>query len=680
MTDLLQGLNNKQKEAVQATRGPLLVRAGAGSGKTRVLTRRIVYLIEHDGINPFNILALTFTNKAANEMKQRINKLLGVENSGVWASTFHSLGIRILKKYASYLDYRRSFTIAGASTQKTITKNIIGRDLNLDTKQYDPNEMHERIEGCKNELITPTEASVEMNTRTNPKNRVFVQVYTRYQTYLHENQEMDFDDLIMLPVILFKKHPEVLAEYQERFKYISVDEYQDTNHAQYVMVKQLADKYHNLCAVGDENQSIYGWRGADIRNIQDFKVDYPEAKIIYMEQNYRSTKNILGAADSLIAHNYEHMSKEAQPWTDDRSGQKVKYIRLQNQRGEAQFIVNEIARLVHTYDYSFDDFAILYRMNAQSRSIEQALLHSGMPYQIIGGHKFFDRKEIQDIIAYLSLLVNPDDSISFERVVNAPKRGIGAGTMNKFRQFANSHHWNLLEATLMLPAVKNKVSKHAQNNLVKFGKLITDLSFKCHREDIRHIVMDTIKESGYKNKLELVKETKHGTTKGNKAGQRLANLSELVSYAREYDDDNENIPISERLSAFLNNIQLESSQDKIKQGKMITLMTIHAAKGLEFPVVFVAGMEDGIFPSKENYQTDSKHGKKVVSWVNPEERRVAYVAFTRAEDMLFLTGAFERFVYGQSETNPVSEFVREISLKYMDEIVPNRTPYGDDAL
>ncbi|BDP50185.1 hypothetical protein EfmJHP10_16210 [Enterococcus faecium] len=466
--ELLNGMNPRQKEAVLHTDGPLLLMAGAGSGKTRVLTHRIAYLIEEKEVNPWNILAITFTNKAAKEMKERVNAILASGGEDVWVSTFHSMCVRILRRDVDFIGYNRNFTIIDSSEQLTLMKRIL-KELNIDPKKYDPRSILGTISQAKNSLQTPQDFAKMQGSYYE---EIAAKCYAAYQKELQYNQCMDFDDLIMNTIRLFEEHPDSLTYYQNKFHYIHVDEYQDTNHAQYTLVNLLAGRFRNLCVVGDADQSIYGWRGADMQNILDFEKDYPDAAVILLEQNYRSTKNILSAANQVIENNSNRKPKNL--WTENKEGNKITYYRADNERDETRFIVDRMQEEIRSNHRNYGDFAILYRTNAQSRVMEETLLKANIPYKMVGGHKFYDRKEIKDILAYLNVLVNPQDSISFERIVNSPKRGIGPGSIEKLRSFASLHEWPLLEAAQNVDLAN--IGGKAGQQLGAFGEMIQEVT------------------------------------------------------------------------------------------------------------------------------------------------------------------------------------------------------------
>ncbi len=637
--DLVAGMNDKQKEAVLCTEGPLLIMAGAGSGKTRVLTHRISYLIQAKNVLPWNILAITFTNKAAKEMRERVGKLLESGGKEVWVSTFHALCVRILRRDIDKLGYNRAFTIAGTSEQRTLVKRIM-KELNIDPKKNDPRAVLSSISNAKNDLQTP-EDYISNHGESNPFEKNVGLIYQAYQKQLHSNQALDFDDLIMLTIDLFNQNPDVLTYYQEKFKYIHVDEYQDTNEAQYKLVRMLANKYRNICVVGDADQSIYGWRGANMNNILNFQNDYKDAHVTLLEQNYRSTKNILRAANSVIQNNAERKDKNL--WTENDEGEKISYYRGQSEVDEALFVVSKIKTGIES-KYSYGDFAVLYRTNAQSRIIEETFLKSNIPYTIVGGHKFYDRKEIQDILAYLTLIANPSDSISFERVINEPKRGIGSTSVDKLRSFAQMNNWTLLEAAKNVE-LSGDLSARARSAISDFGMLIGKFQLQQSTLSVTELTNAILNQTGY---LDILKASKSLESKA-----RIENIEEFLSVTKQFDDNyQENEDSNSMLADFLSDLALVSAQDDVEDNApQVTLMTLHAAKGLEFPVVFLMGMEEGIFPLGRAAADDSEL---------EEERRLAYVGITRAQEKLYITNAFSRMLYGRRQNNPESRFVNEI--------------------
>lgn len=640
---LLNGMNPKQKEAVVCTEGPLLLMAGAGSGKTRVLTHRIAYLIEEKGMNPWNILAITFTNKAAKEMKERVKDLLGREGEDVWVSTFHSMCVRILRRDVDHIGYSRNFTIIDASEQLTLMKRVL-KELNIDPKKYDPRSILGTISNAKNALQTPADYQ---DLQGDFFEQIVGRCYEVYQKELRQNQCMDFDDLIMNTIRLFRENPDALAFYQNKFQYIHVDEYQDTNHAQYTLVNMLAARFKNLCVVGDADQSIYGWRGADMQNILDFEKDYPEAEVILLEQNYRSTKTILEAANQVIQNNRNRRDKNL--WTENQEGPRIKYYRGQTERDEGQFVVREIQNQMANEGRNYGDFAVLYRTNAQSRAVEDILVKSNIPYTMVGGHKFYDRKEIKDILAYLSAIANPDDSLSLERIINVPKRGVGPGSLDKLRQFAELHGFPLLEAAqnIELSTVTGKAAKE----LGKFGQIMAEFHQMIPYLTITELTEEVLEKSGYKDELRIQNTLE--------SQARLENLEEFLTVTKEFDKQYENRSEEEgdapedKLSIFLNDLALFSDLDNYEEETtQVTLMTLHAAKGLEFPVVFLVGMEENLFPLSRSLMEESEL---------EEERRLAYVGITRAEEKLYFTNAFSRTLYGRTQYNQPSRFVAEIA-------------------
>ncbi|MGQ5519944.1 MULTISPECIES: DNA helicase PcrA [Enterococcus] len=659
--ELLANMNPRQKEAVMHTEGPLLLMAGAGSGKTRVLTHRIAYLIEEKNVNPWNILAITFTNKAAREMKERVNQLLGSGGEDVWVSTFHSMCVRILRRDVDQIGYSRNFTIIDTSEQNTLMKRVL-KELNIDPKKYDPRSILGAISNAKNELLTPADYE-------NQQGSLFEQIvgrcYALYQKELRNNQCMDFDDLIMNTIRLFKENEDALQFYQRKFHYIHVDEYQDTNHAQYTLVNLLADRFKNLCVVGDADQSIYGWRGANMQNILDFEKDYPDAAVILLEQNYRSTQTILNAANQVIQNNRNRPDKNL--WTENRAGEKITYYRGDSERDEARFIVSEMQKQIADKGRKFGDFAVLYRTNAQSRVIEEMLLKANVPYTMVGGRKFYDRKEIRDILAYLSAIANPSDSLSLERIINVPKRGIGATSVEKLREFASLHEWSLLEAAMNVDLAN--ISGKAGKELGSFGMMMDQFAQMIPYLSVTELTKEILDKTGYKQDL---------INQNNLESQsRLENLEEFLTVTQEFDkrfeaqnEDDADAP-EEKLTVFLNDLALLSDVDSYEEeSSQVTLMTLHAAKGLEFPVVFLIGLEENIFPLSRALMEESEL---------EEERRLAYVGITRAEEELFLTNAFSRTLYGRTQYNRPSRFVEEIEQDLLQSLGERTQPKGAAA-
>ncbi|WP_341779997.1 DNA helicase PcrA [Levilactobacillus sp. HBUAS70063] len=639
--ELLTGMNDKQTEAVLQTEGPLLVLAGAGSGKTRVLTHRVAYLIEHNNVMPWRILAITFTNKAAKEMRERVAKLLGPDGNDVWVSTFHALCVRILRRDADRLGYNRAFTIADTGEQRTLIKRVL-QELNLDVKKFDPRSVLGAISNAKNALQTP---AMMRETAGNPFETTVADVYENYQRQLQANQAMDFDDLIMLTIKLFNDNQDVLAHYQDKFQYIHVDEYQDTNDAQYMLVNMLAKKYQNLCVVGDGDQSIYGWRGANMENILNFEHDYPDAHVTLLEQNYRSTKTILKAANDVIQRNVNRKKKDL--WTENPEGEPISYYRGQNENDEAHYVVAKIQEEREKNHHDYGDFAILYRTNAQSRVIEETLVKANIPYTMVGGHKFYDRKEIRDVLAYLTLIANPADSMSLERIINEPKRGIGATSLTKLRDFADFNGWSELEATQNISLATN-LGARIRNAMEKFGLTIKAVQDQAATASVSDITSQLLDQTGYMAALKASKSLEAET--------RIENIQEFLSVTQKFDDswDNEDHDENDdRLVEFLADLALVSAQDDVdEEPAEVTLMTLHAAKGLEFPVIFLMGLEEGIFPLSRALLEDDQL---------EEERRLAYVGITRAQQKLYLTNAYSRMLYGRRQNNPESRFVTEIA-------------------
>lgn len=658
--ELLNGMNPRQKEAVLHTDGPLLLMAGAGSGKTRVLTHRIAYLIEEKEVNPWNILAITFTNKAAKEMKERVNAILASGGEDVWVSTFHSMCVRILRRDVDFIGYNRNFTIIDSSEQLTLMKRIL-KELNIDPKKYDPRSILGTISQAKNSLQTPQDFA---KMQGGYYEEIAAKCYAAYQKELQYNQCMDFDDLIMNTIRLFEEHPDSLTYYQNKFHYIHVDEYQDTNHAQYTLVNLLAGRFRNLCVVGDADQSIYGWRGADMQNILDFEKDYPDAAVILLEQNYRSTKNILSAANQVIENNSNRKPKNL--WTENKEGNKITYYRADNERDETRFIVDRMQEEIRSNHRNYGDFAILYRTNAQSRVMEETLLKANIPYKMVGGHKFYDRKEIKDILAYLNVLANPQDSISFERIVNSPKRGIGPGSIEKLRSFASLHEWPLLEAAQNVDLAN--IGGKAGQQLGAFGEMIQEVTQMIPYLTVTELTKEVLDRSGYLEDLKIQNTLE--------AQARIENLEEFLTVTQEFDkqfeqqnEEDADAP-EEKLTVFLNDLALVSDIDNLEEdASQVTLMTLHAAKGLEFPVVFLIGLEEGVFPLSRALMEESEL---------EEERRLAYVGITRAEEALYLTNAFSRTLYGRTQYNRPSRFVEEIDQELLEiegmRPTPKKTP------
>ncbi|AST89801.1 ATP-dependent DNA helicase PcrA [Sutcliffiella cohnii] len=654
---LLDGLNPMQQEAVRKTDGPLLIMAGAGSGKTRVLTHRIAYLMAEKEVPPWNILAITFTNKAAREMKERISKIVGSVADEIWISTFHSMCVRILRRDIDRIGINRNFSILDTTDQLSVIKNVL-KELNIDTKKYEARSMLGAISSAKNELMSPEQFAKQP---LGPYEEIVSKVYTGYQKRLRKNQALDFDDLIMTTIHLFERVPEVLEFYQRKFQYVHVDEYQDTNHAQYKLVKLIGARLKNVCVVGDSDQSIYRWRGADITNILNFEKDYPNAEMILLEQNYRSTKRILQAANHVISNNFNRKPKNL--WTENNEGQKIVYYKADTENAEAQFVVGKIKEIMQNDpSRTLSDFAILYRTNAQSRVMEEVLLKSNINYQIVGGTKFYDRKEIKDILAYLRLISNPDDDISLTRIVNVPKRGIGATSLEKVAAYATQHDISIYEAIRDVDLIG--VSGRATASLKEFRNLIDNYTQMQEYLSVTELVEEILTKSGYRDMLKQEKTIE--------AQSRLENIDEFLSVTKNFEDKNDD----KTLIAFLTDLALVADIDKLDEEtgeelETVILMTLHAAKGLEFPVVFLIGLEEGVFP----------HSRSLFEEVEmEEERRLAYVGITRAEQELYMTSAQMRTLFGRTNMNPPSRFIKEIPEELVDNLVEANkqatTPFG----
>lgn len=642
MNPLLNGMNDRQSEAVQTTEGPLLIMAGAGSGKTRVLTHRIAYLIDEKMVNPWNILAITFTNKAAREMKERAYALNPATQDCLIA-TFHSMCVRILRRDADHIGYNRNFTIVDPGEQRTLMKRIL-KTLNLDPKKWSERTILATISNAKNDLIDDVAYEAQAGDLYT---QIVAKCYKAYQKELRQSEAVDFDDLIMLTLRLFDQNPDVLTYYQQKFQYIHVDEYQDTNHAQYQLVKLLASRFKNICVVGDADQSIYGWRGADMQNILDFEKDYPESKVVLLEENYRSTKTVLQAANEVIENNRNRRPKKL--WTQNAQGDLITYYRARDEGDEAIYVASQIDQH-HREGKPYKDFAVLYRTNAQSRTIEEALLKANIPYTMVGGTKFYSRKEIRDVISYLNIIANPADNISYERIVNEPKRGVGPGTVDKIRDFATTHAMSLLEASqdIMLSGVKGK----AAQAVFDLATLLYNLRNRLDEMTVTELAEAVLDKTGYLNALAV-----QGTIEAN---ARIENIQEFLSVTKNFDkkEVEEEETGLDRLSRFLLDLALiADTDDGDKETSEVTLMTLHAAKGLEFPVVFLIGMEENVFPLSRAAEEEAEL---------EEERRLAYVGITRAEHILYLTNANSRLLFGRSNYNQPSRFIREISSDLLD--------------
>lgn len=632
---LLSGLNKEQQRAVKATDGPLLIMAGAGSGKTRVLTHRIAYLMVEKDVSPYNILAITFTNKAAREMKDRIRAMMGGEGDAIWISTFHSMCVRILRRDIDRIGYSRNFTILDPGDQLSVIKGIL-KDKNIDAKKYDPRAILGSISSAKNELIDTVEYAKRIGDYYE---QIVSDVYSEYQKRLRRNEALDFDDLIMMTIQLFERVPDVLAHYQRKFQYIHVDEYQDTNRAQYMLVNMLADRFKNICVVGDSDQSIYRWRGADIANILSFEKDYSNATVILLEQNYRSTKRILQAANEVIANNSNRKPKNL--WTENDDGKKIFYERADNEQREAQFVVGKIKELVDSKERSASQMAVLYRTNAQSRVMEEVLLKSNINYTIVGGTKFYERKEIKDILAYLRLISNPADDISLQRVINVPRRGIGATSIERIASYAAANDLTMFAALNEIDFVG--VTPRIANAATEFRELMNNYIKMQEFLSVTEIVEDLLDKTGYIDML-------HGE-KSIEAQSRLENLEEFLSVTKNFEETHEDKSLVSFLTDLALVADIDQLDEEVEEDDAVVLMTLHSAKGLEFPVVFLIGMEEGIFP----------HSRSLMDEVEmEEERRLAYVGITRAEEELYITNAQMRTLYGRTNMNAPSRFIAEI--------------------
>ena len=637
-------LNEPQREAVLHTDGPLLILAGAGSGKTRVLTHRIAYLIEEMGVNPWNILAITFTNKAAGEMRQRVDDLVGFGAESIWVSTFHSMCVRILRRFIDRLGYDNRFTIYDTDDQKTLMKAVC-KKVDIDTKQFKERMLLSVISSAKNEMILPEE--FELNAGGDFAQLKIAKVYREYEAQLKANNALDFDDLLVKTVQLLQTQPDVRENYQERFRYIMVDEYQDTNTVQFKLVSLLAGKYRNLCVVGDDDQSIYKFRGANIRNILDFEKEYPDAKVIKLEQNYRSTENILNAANGVISNNKGRKDKTL--WTANGEGQKICLKQFDTAYDEAEFIAEDIKKEVRD-GASYNDSAVLYRTNAQSRLLEEKFIAMNIPYKIVGGINFYARREIKDILAYLKTVDNGQDDLAVRRIINVPKRGIGLTTINRIQEAADARGISFYDALLapeMIPGAGRSAAK-----LNSFAALIEYFKGQAEKESLTDLLNEILDMTGYTQNLEADDEID--------AESRLQNIEELLNKAAAYEEDCEDRDEKATLSGFLEEVALVADIDSLEEDQdYVVLMTLHSAKGLEFPHVYLAGMEDGLFPS---YMTITGDDPEELE----EERRLCYVGITRAEQKLTLTCARKRMVRGETKRNPISRFISEIPPELLD--------------
>lgn len=644
----LTTLNSQQLEAVLTTEGPLLILAGAGSGKTNVLVHRIAYLIEECNVSPYHILAITFTNKAANEMRDRIIDMIGERGSRIWARTFHSACLQILRFEVEHTDLKENFGIYDTSDQLSIVKRIL-KQRNIDADVLKPSSVLNGISKIKNKFFDLNEG-LKRVAEAGSLPEIVIDVIEEYQATLQDNNAIDFDDILCLVVKLFKTHPDILEQYQERFQYIMVDEYQDTNKIQYELIHLLAAKYENICVVGDDDQSIYEWRGADVQNILSFEKDHENAKIIKLEENYRSTKKILHLANAVIANN--ETRKEKALWTQNEEGEPIVYYEADDDRDEGHFIVRQIKDIMNKSNYSYGDFAVLIRTSSQFRSLEEVFLKNGVPYRIYGGIKFFQRKEIKDILAYLSVLANPNDSVNMKRIINIPKRGIGEQTWNKILDFKMEHQSLSLVDVLTAPELKT--SAKVKNALKSFSEFIENGRVVASEQEMEPLLNYVIKESGYVNYLYDSDPVAADLT--------MDNIEEFLSIAKEFDLREMDYE-DRNLSGFLEEIALYTDLDQSAEGlDSVSLMTMHSSKGLEFPVVFVAGFEENLFP---HIRAKEEKGLE-------EERRLCYVAFTRAEDMLFITRAEKRMIHGRFMYNQPSEFVDELDERYYTNVSKKR--------
>lgn len=631
----IDSLNPAQKEAVLKTEGPVLILAGAGSGKTRVLTTRIAHLMQNKGVHPSNILAITFTNKAANEMKERVEETIDSDVKDMWITTFHSCCVRMLRKDINRIGYNRSFVIYDSSDQVTLVKDCL-KELNLSDKAFEPKVVISYISGAKDKLLTPKEYK-DMH-RSDARMSKIADVYTLYQDRLKRNSALDFDDLIIKTVELLKSEESVLAYYRSKFRYIMVDEYQDTSKAQYEFIKLLAKEHQNICVVGDDDQSIYGWRGADIRNILEFERDYDDVHVVKLEQNYRSTQVILDAANTVISNNIERKRKKL--WSEQKEGEKIKIQVTADEMEEADFVADNIWRIHRKENKPFKDFAVLYRANAQARAIEDALNRSQIPYNIYGGTKFYERKEIKDLVAYLRLLQNVQDDISLKRIINVPKRGIGLRTIEKIEDRASLRQESIFSVLLDVDT-NSDISTKARANINGFVDLVGTLRVIKDAYSVSKLIEKVLDVTGYLDELEK--------DKSEEAQDRIDNLKEFISIAIEFENSSE----EKDLETFLTNVALTSSASEDEENDRVSLMTIHTSKGLEFPVVYLVGMEEGLFPISRAVRSMSESDIE-------EERRLCYVGITRAKKELFMTLTKKRTLYGKTNPSIQSRFMEEL--------------------
>jgi DNA helicase-2/ATP-dependent DNA helicase PcrA len=637
--DILATLNPAQREAVEAIEGPVLILAGPGSGKTRVITHRVAYLIKLCGVSPQHIMAVTFTNKAAREMRERLEQLLGQAVEALTLGTFHAFCARILRREGKAIGLDSSFVIYDEEDQLSLTKQAL-EELNLDPKQYAPRALHSAISAAKSRLISPKDYAQRVNSYFE---EIVHRIYQRYQELLSQGQAVDFDDLLMRTVQLFQDHPKILNRYQSRYVHILVDEFQDTNIAQYMLMKQLAEKYRNLCVVGDPDQSIYSWRFADLRNILSFEKDYPEAKVVFLEQNYRSTKTILEVASDIISANVQRKPKKL--WTENEDGASVTVIESYNAEEEAQSVVNEIENLIGQEQISLKDCAVMYRVNAQSRALEETFLRYGVPYKLVGGTRFYQRREVKDIIAYLRLIHNPQDNVSLSRIINVPSRGVGQRTLSQLQSWAKAHNASLFEALkqvghdVIAGEAKQSLPPRITQALAGFDALMARLIAQSRELSLSGLLDEILEHTRYR---EYVLDKEDGE-------ERWENVMELKSVASDYDE----FDPEEALAAFLEKVSLVSDIDELdEKADAVTLITLHQAKGLEFPAVFIVGLEEGILPHRRSFDDPAEM---------EEERRLCYVGITRAKKRLHLLRSYRRSLFGGSTANPPSRFLQDIS-------------------
>lgn len=654
---IYDSLNEQQKKGVFTTQGPVLILAGAGSGKTSVLTRRIAYLIENTGVNPWNIMAITFTNKAAGEMRQRVDDIVGYGSESIWVATFHSTCVRILRRHIDRLGYDTSFTIYDTDDQKSVMKEVC-KKLDIDTKQLKEKTILGAISSAKDNLISPLD--YEMSAMGDFNKRKIANAYKEYQMLLKKNNALDFDDIIVKTVELFKACPEVLENYQNRFLYIMVDEYQDTNTAQFELIRLLAQRNRNLCVVGDDDQSIYKFRGANIRNILDFEKVYPDAEVIKLEQNYRSTQNILDAANNVIHNNIGRKDKAL--WTDRGSGNRIHFRPFDNAYDEAEYIASDIKSKKYQGTSDYGQCAVLYRTNAQSRLLEESFISEGIPYDVVGGVNFYARKEIKDLLAYLKTIDNGKDDLAVKRIINVPRRGIGAASVNKVQDFADHMGISFFEAMQRIDEITS-IGK-AGEKLRNFALMIMMFRTKLQHGTLEDLITDVIETTQYTKELE--------ESDDDDAEDRLQNIDELISKVVSFEQEREELGEEASLSAFLEEVALVADIDGVdKDDNKVLLMTLHSAKGLEFSQVYLAGMEDGVFPSYMTITSDDSAEME-------EERRLAYVGITRAKDDLTITYAKQRMLRGETQYNPISRFVKEIPENLMDNKLPVPKKWGYD--